>query len=110
MLGDGNALLGIVLVDRNSAGDVHNRLDDAARAIQTHGRVYHLWLRSASHAGAMPGVRHCAGEARGGTNVKRRIFNVLAGLSLVLCVVTIVLWVLSYGCPYENRAFPFGRI
>jgi hypothetical protein len=37
--------------------------------------------------------------------VKRRLFNVLAGISLLLCVATTILWVRSYGYHHDQAGW-----
>src|SRR4051794_40408196 len=60
-------------------------------------------LRPAGDAGSVPGVRHPCDRLRAGArracegdDMKRRLFTILASLSLILFLATVVLWVRSY--------------
>src|SRR5688500_3197527 len=58
--------------------------------------MHALWVRPARHAGAVPRVRcNDADPAR----MKRRLLNLLAAASLLLCVAVVALWVRSTWAP-----------
>src|SRR5688572_6877251 len=59
----------------------------------------HLRLRPAGEQRQVPGVRHgdpaASGGGRRSERVRRWVFNLLAAVSLVLCSITLILWLLS---------------
>src|SRR5262245_25057385 len=65
--------------------------------------MHQLRLRPPRHAGAVSGMRGRAGESDGGI-VKRRLFNLLAVVSLVLCLASLVLWI------RDSRHFDYAAI
>jgi hypothetical protein len=58
--------------------------------------LHRLRLRSSGNARSVPGVRNGTSEANRGTRVKRRLLNVLAGLWLLLCIGTVLLWAMGH--------------
>jgi hypothetical protein len=79
---------------------VRDRADTVASCIscatQTRARTMSaVRIRSPRHTRPMPGMRSRA-EGNEGDDMKRRLFNILSAVSLLLCVGSCLLWVRSY--------------
>ena len=61
----------------------------------------HLRLRSLRNSGSLPGMRNGSRERKRAL-VKRRLFNILAVMSLLLCLATAALWV---RCSFRLEVF-----